>query len=192
MFRAAGGWILKHFFDDSEIFRKLADHCNNDLYRFEFKTVSERNKALKLLELRSFDVELVEDLGIWPPARARLQECPTVSIFCLGMAEPTISKPGGAPRTRHTCRPRPTRSSSSRADGRYPGPSGRHQAREKASWQRRAVGDEEESSKELTEPEQEHQFQLSSSWQLVGWRNGKGFCEKILVGEAYMSEVPVI
>ena len=33
-----------------------------DLFRFEFKTVGERNKALKLLELRGFDVDLVEDL----------------------------------------------------------------------------------------------------------------------------------
>ena len=60
--RQAGHWIFKHFFDDSEIFRELADHYNKDLFRFEFKTVGERNKALKLLELRGFDVELVEDL----------------------------------------------------------------------------------------------------------------------------------
>jgi hypothetical protein len=61
MFKAAGGWIFKHFFDDSAIFRELADHYNKDLYRFEFKTVGERNNAIKLLELRGFDVELVED-----------------------------------------------------------------------------------------------------------------------------------
>jgi hypothetical protein len=51
IFKAAGGWVFKHFFDDSAIFRELADHYNKDLYRFEFKTVGERNKALKLLEL---------------------------------------------------------------------------------------------------------------------------------------------
>ena len=62
MFKTAGGWIFKHFFDDSAIFKELADHYNKDLFRFEFKTVGERNKALKLLELRGFDVELVEDL----------------------------------------------------------------------------------------------------------------------------------
>ena len=59
MFRAAGGWIFKHFFDDSAIFKELADHYNKGLYRFEFKTVGERNKALKLLELRGFEVEQV-------------------------------------------------------------------------------------------------------------------------------------
>jgi hypothetical protein len=47
LFKAAGGWIFKHFFDDSAIFRELADHYNKDLYRFEFKTVGERNKAIK-------------------------------------------------------------------------------------------------------------------------------------------------
>jgi len=62
MFKTAGGWIFKHFFDDREIFRDLADHYNKDLYRFEFKTVGERNKALKLLEMRGFDVDLEEDL----------------------------------------------------------------------------------------------------------------------------------
>ena len=62
MFKAAGGWIFKHFFDDSAIFWELADHYNKNLYRFEFKTIGERNKAIKLLELRGFDVELVEEL----------------------------------------------------------------------------------------------------------------------------------
>jgi hypothetical protein len=62
MFETAGGWISKHFFDDSAIFKELADHYNKDLFRFEFKTVCESNKVLKLLELRGFEVELVEDL----------------------------------------------------------------------------------------------------------------------------------
>ena len=62
MFKAACGWISKHFFDDSVISKELADHYNKDLYRCEFKTVGERNKAHKLLEMRGFDVDLVEDL----------------------------------------------------------------------------------------------------------------------------------
>ena len=62
VFKAGGHWIFKHFFDDSEIFRELTDYYNKDLYRFEFKTVGERNKALKLLEKRGFEMELVEDL----------------------------------------------------------------------------------------------------------------------------------
>ncbi|MDM7912482.1 MAG: hypothetical protein QUS09_05230, partial [Methanotrichaceae archaeon] len=55
MFMATVGWIFKHFFDDSEIFWELADHYSKDLYRFEFKIIGERNKALKLLELRVFE-----------------------------------------------------------------------------------------------------------------------------------------
>ena len=62
IFKAAGCWIFKHFFDDSAIFWELADHYNKNLSRFEFKTIGERNKAIKLLELRGFDVELVEEL----------------------------------------------------------------------------------------------------------------------------------
>ena len=71
LFKAAGGWIFKHFFDDSAIFRELADHYNKDLYRFEFKTVGERNKAIKLLELRGFEVELVENLRMLRSAMKR-------------------------------------------------------------------------------------------------------------------------
>jgi hypothetical protein len=70
IFKTAGGWIFKHFFDDSAIFKELADYYNKGLFRFEFKTVGERNKALKLLELRGFEVELAEDL------RATLSSCP--------------------------------------------------------------------------------------------------------------------
>jgi len=62
LFKTACGWIFKHFFDDSAVFKELADYYNKALFRFEFKTVGERNKALKLLELRGFEVELVENL----------------------------------------------------------------------------------------------------------------------------------
>jgi hypothetical protein len=55
-------WIFKYFFDDKETFQELADYYNKDSYRFEFNTIGERNKALKLLERRGFDIDLVEDL----------------------------------------------------------------------------------------------------------------------------------
>jgi hypothetical protein len=41
MFKTAGSWIFKHFLDDSEIFRELADHYKKDLFSFEFKTLGE-------------------------------------------------------------------------------------------------------------------------------------------------------
>lgn len=62
MFKVSGRWVFKHYFDDMETFRGLADHYDKDSYRFEYKTVGERNKALKLLERRGFDIDLVEDL----------------------------------------------------------------------------------------------------------------------------------
>jgi hypothetical protein len=61
MFKVGKHWIFKHFFDDKDTFRKLADYYNKDDYRFEFKTIGERNKALKLLERNGFDIDLVED-----------------------------------------------------------------------------------------------------------------------------------
>jgi hypothetical protein len=62
MFKVGNHWVFKHFFDDKELFRELADHYDKNNYRFEYKTIGERNKALKLLELRGFDFDLVENL----------------------------------------------------------------------------------------------------------------------------------
>jgi hypothetical protein len=62
VFKVGKHWIFKHFFDDKEIFRELADHYDKDSYRFLFKTIGERNAALKFLEMRGFDIDLVEDL----------------------------------------------------------------------------------------------------------------------------------
>jgi hypothetical protein len=62
MFKVGNRWIFKHFFDDKEIFKELADHYDKDNYRFEFKTFAERNQALKLLERKGFDYDLVEEL----------------------------------------------------------------------------------------------------------------------------------
>ena len=62
MFKAAGGWIFKHFFDDKAIFKALVENYNEDKLRFEFKTFGARNQALKILERAGFDYQLVEDL----------------------------------------------------------------------------------------------------------------------------------
>ena len=45
VFKAGGHWIFKHFFDDREIFRELADYYNKNLFRFEFKTMGERKQG---------------------------------------------------------------------------------------------------------------------------------------------------
>jgi hypothetical protein len=62
MFKLGRRWVFKHYFEDKEIFKELAESYDKENYRFEFKTLGERNRALKLLEIRGFDVELVEDL----------------------------------------------------------------------------------------------------------------------------------
>ncbi len=59
--KAGGHWIFKHFFEDMEIFRELADYYDKDRYRFVLKTPGERNLVQKLLEQRGFDVTLVEN-----------------------------------------------------------------------------------------------------------------------------------
>jgi hypothetical protein len=62
VFKIGSRWIFKHYFDDKDSFRELADHYDKDNYRFEFRTIGERNKALKQLEHRGFDARLVENL----------------------------------------------------------------------------------------------------------------------------------
>jgi len=62
IFKLGRLWVFKYYFGDVEIFKALADYYNKDQYRFEFKSVGERNNALKLLERSGFDYDLVEDL----------------------------------------------------------------------------------------------------------------------------------
>jgi hypothetical protein len=40
MFKLRGHFVFRHYFDDKEIFRELADHYDRNNYRFEFKTPS--------------------------------------------------------------------------------------------------------------------------------------------------------
>ncbi len=62
LFKLGKLWVFKHFLDDKETFKALAEFYNGDKFRFEFKTFGERNNALKILERAGFDYELVEDL----------------------------------------------------------------------------------------------------------------------------------
>jgi len=64
VFKVGKLWVFKHFFaDNKELFRELADYYNRETYRFEFKTIGERNNALKLLERNGFDAYPIEDLS---------------------------------------------------------------------------------------------------------------------------------
>jgi len=62
VFKVGKLWLFKQFFEDKEIFKALLGYYNQDNYRFEFKSVGERNNTLKILERNGFDYELVEDL----------------------------------------------------------------------------------------------------------------------------------
>jgi hypothetical protein len=63
VFKVGKLWVFKYFFaDNQDLFRQLSDHYNRETYRFEFKSVGERNQALKVLERNGFDAYPVEDL----------------------------------------------------------------------------------------------------------------------------------
>ena len=62
IFKLGRLWVFKYYFGDVETFKALVDSYNKDQYRFEFKSLGERNNALKLLERSGFDYDLVEDL----------------------------------------------------------------------------------------------------------------------------------
>ena len=63
LFKIGRVWCFKHFFDDKELFRELYDYYNQDQYRFELPTVGERNKIIKYLERKGFEIALIEDLS---------------------------------------------------------------------------------------------------------------------------------
>jgi len=61
LFKAGNRWIFKYYFEDQEIFRELAEYYDKNGYRFVFKTLGERNKALKILERKGFEIALIEN-----------------------------------------------------------------------------------------------------------------------------------
>ncbi len=58
--KAGHHWLFKHFFEDKDIFKELADYYDKDGYRFVLRTPGERNLVQKLLERRGFEVILAE------------------------------------------------------------------------------------------------------------------------------------
>ncbi len=59
--KAGHHWLFKHFFEDKDLFRELADYYDKDGYRFVLRTPGERNLVQKLLERRGFEVVVAED-----------------------------------------------------------------------------------------------------------------------------------
>ena len=60
IFKVGDKWVFKHYFEDAETFKELAEYYDKDHYRFILKTLGERNKILKLLKKRGFDAEILE------------------------------------------------------------------------------------------------------------------------------------
>ena len=58
--KAGHHWLFKHFFEDKDIFKELADYYDKDGYRFVLRTPGEKNLVQKLLERRGFEVILAE------------------------------------------------------------------------------------------------------------------------------------
>ena len=60
-FKLGGAYYFKHFFDDPELFRELEPYYEKERYRFKMKTAGERNKIMKLLDMKGYDPTLIED-----------------------------------------------------------------------------------------------------------------------------------
>lgn len=61
IFKLNGSYYFKHFFDEPELFRELEPFYEKSRYRFKMATVGERNKVMKLLEMKGYDLTLIED-----------------------------------------------------------------------------------------------------------------------------------
>ncbi len=61
IFKLGGAYYFKHFFDDPELFRELEPFYEKARYRFKMATVGERNKVMKLLDMKGYDPTLIED-----------------------------------------------------------------------------------------------------------------------------------
>jgi hypothetical protein len=61
IFKISGAYYFKHFFDDTELFRELEPFYDKSRYRFKMATAGERNKVMKLLDMKGYDPTLIED-----------------------------------------------------------------------------------------------------------------------------------
>ncbi len=61
IFKISGAYYFKHFFDDPELFRELEQFYDKSRYRFKMATAGERNKVMKLLDMKGYDPTIIED-----------------------------------------------------------------------------------------------------------------------------------
>nr|MDO8082034.1 hypothetical protein [Candidatus Freyarchaeota archaeon] len=60
-FKTENKWVFKYFFEDKSLFRELANYYDRGNYRFEMRSIPDRDKVKAFLESKGFDVEIVED-----------------------------------------------------------------------------------------------------------------------------------
>ncbi len=61
IFKISGAYYFKYFFDDPELFRELEPFYEKQRYRFKMAAAGERNKVMKLLDMKGYDPTLIED-----------------------------------------------------------------------------------------------------------------------------------
>jgi hypothetical protein len=61
IFKLQGAYYFKHFFVDPELFRELELFYDKARYRFKMATAGERNKVMKILDMKGYDPTIIED-----------------------------------------------------------------------------------------------------------------------------------
>jgi hypothetical protein len=63
IFKIGNLYCFKQYLDDRELFKELSEYYNESAFRFECKTIDERNKVMKMLFLKGFDPISVDDFS---------------------------------------------------------------------------------------------------------------------------------
>jgi len=74
IFKISGAYYFKHFFDDPELFRELEPFYDKSRYRFKMPTAGERNKVMKILDMKGYDPTIIEDLAPYTVEIGRYQK----------------------------------------------------------------------------------------------------------------------
>jgi hypothetical protein len=61
IFKISGAYYFKHFFDDPKLFRDLEPFYDKSRYSFKMATAGERNKVMKLLDMKGYDPNLIDE-----------------------------------------------------------------------------------------------------------------------------------
>ena len=60
IFKLGSAYYFKHFFDDPKLFRELEPYYEKPNYRFRMATIDERNKVMKLLDMKGYIQRLIK------------------------------------------------------------------------------------------------------------------------------------